>query len=280
MNGLLSRVQLDGATWAVEKPAGAQAAQEEFGWRIARELGIDHLFPAVARRADGTAYIELRAGRGVTISGITDVAKLEQALTRAYLDEASLGLTQVEAAQAARIDRQLLQAFDYLVANNDRSAANAMFDAVEGVSFIDSGHIGRGELATNGGTTLEPALQLFQAGREGGRVQLDDVVVDHIRRRLTPERIGELHAEVFHAPDMPGPPARTLGEKFIGHVTRDAYRDGIVARLDHVLEHGSYVHRPYRGDAGGELPPLIDEARLRGARGIHAVRGAFNGGLF
>lgn len=271
------------ATWAVEKTAGQQAAQEELGWRLARAMGIDHLVAAVARRADGTAHIQYREGRAASLEGITDVARLEQALTKSYLDDAALALSPEEAAQAARIDRQLLQLFDYVLANNDRSAANARADARTGVAYIDAGHAGRGTLSQNGGTLLEPALQLFQAGPRGGRVSLDAVVVDHVRRRVTPDDLRAIHAAVFDAPGIAGPAPRTLGEQFIGLVRSDGYREGMVARLEHALEGAGYAHRGYRGDAGGELPPLIEE-RMRDVHGFAAVRaamhGAYGGGRF
>ncbi len=277
MNGPLYRYQLHddrlasaAPAWVVEKGAGAQATQEEFGWRVARELGIDHLVAAAMRRADGAVRIVYHEGSGVTVAGVTDVARLEQALAKSYLGDTTLALSPLEAAQAARIDRQLLQVFDYLLANNDRSGSNALFDAAtKQFRYFDSGHAGRGQLPVNGGTTLEPALQLFQAGRDGGRIDLDPVVVDLLRRRLTPDRIDQLHADVFHAADMPGPPARSYGERFIGHASSDAYRTGITARLQHVLETGGYTHRGYTGDAAGELPPLVhDRPNVRGFRNV------------
>jgi hypothetical protein len=284
MNGTIERVEIGDpvdpsapATVAIEKPAGAQAAQEELGWRLARVIGIDHLFPAVARRADGTARIEFRAGRGLSLAGVTDVASLERELQDHYLRDASLGLTKDEAAHAARIDRQLLQAFDYLLANNDRRTSNGLVDAVQGVTFIDAGHAGRGTLAQNGGTVLEPSLQLFQAGRDGGRVDLDPDVVAYLRGRVSPSDLRAIHADVFDAPGIAGPAPRSIGERFIGHVASTGFRDGMVQRLDHLVTTGGYTHRPYAGDAGGELPPLLED-RMRTARGFGGVRAAMQGG--
>jgi hypothetical protein len=288
LNGELFRVRVHDpldeaapARWVVEKSAGGQAAQEEFGWRLARALGIDHLVAAAIRRADGAARIEYKAGRSLTMSGQHTADDLERALTVRYFDDAErLGISEDEARQAARIDRQLLQVFDYLLANNDRHGGNGVYDAISGaVTFIDSGHAGRGALAVNGGTTLEPALRMYQAGNAGGRIDLDPVVVDYLRRRLTPERIRELHAEVFEAPGIAGPEPRSVGERFIGLVRSRDYREGIVARLDNVLETGGYTHRRYDGDAGGELPPLAGE-RLDGVRGFRDVRNALHAGRF
>ncbi len=281
MNGDLYRVRVHDPdvpaappTWVVEKDAGAQAAQEEFGWRLARAMGIDHLVAAAIRREDGVARIVFRPGRGVTLTGVTDVPRLEQALAKSYLDDATLGLDATQAAQAARIDRHLLQVFDYLIANNDRSGSNALYDSLTRLfTFFDSGHAGRGELAVNGGTTLEPVLQLFQAGTGGGHVDIDPTVVDYLRRRLTPERINRLHEQVFAAPGIAGPKTRSIGERFIGHVSSDRYRAGIVARLEHLTTTGGYDHRPYVGDLAGELPPLVRDRP--NARGVHNARTMF-----
>lgn len=289
MNGVLYRVRVHdpaapGAspTWVVEKPAGAQAAQEELGWRLARALGIDHLVPAAVRREDGTARIMLRPGEALSLAGIHDVRHLEQALAAGHLRDAALGVDVLGSAQSARIERQLLQVFDYLLANNDRRAANGLYDAATGtLSFIDSGHAGRGTLQHNGGSVLEPALQAFQAGRGGGRVDLDPVVVDYLRRRLRPEDVRAIHRTVFDDPEIAGPAGRTIGERFIGHVRSDGYREGMVQRLEHVLESGGYSHAPYRGDAAGELPPLLDErANVRGLGAVRRQFGAFDGARF
>jgi hypothetical protein len=285
MNGLLHKVRLadpldpSSTMWAVEKPAGAQAAQEELGWRLARELGIDHLAAAVARRADGTAYIELRPGRAISIEGITDAAKLEGALRGSYLADSALGLDEAGAASAARADRQLVQAFDYLLANNDRNMSNALWDARSGtLSLIDSGHAGRGTLASNGGTTLVPVLQGLQAGRTGGHVALDDAVVGYLRARTSADRLRELHAATFQRTDVAGPPARSYGERFLPHVRSDSYRDGLVARYEHVLETGGYDHAAYRGDNAGDMPPLVEVPR--DVHGFRNVRAAFDAARF
>ncbi|MCB0878441.1 MAG: hypothetical protein KDC46_05615 [Thermoleophilia bacterium] len=282
MNGDLSRVLVQDPVhswnrrWVIEKDAGAQAAQEEFGWRVARELGIDHLVPAAMRRADGIARIEFREGRSLSLSGITDSAALEDALAGSYLRDATLGLDEAGARRAALVDRQLLQCFDYLLANNDRHTANGLYDATSGVlSFIDSGHAGRGQLASNGGSVLVPALRKLQAGSKGGHVDLDPAVVDYLRRRTSADRLRAIHAATFDRAGVAGPAPRTYGERFLPHARSTTYRDGIVARYEHVLDRGGYDHAPYQGDAAGDLPPL--DGPDPNARGLRQVRAAFAG---
>ncbi len=287
MNGVLTKVRitdvLDGArsVEAVEKTAAQQAAQEAFGWRIARELGIDYLVAAVARRADGTARIELRPGVAANMHGIDDARSLEAVLAKSYANDATLGLNAAQAARAGRVDRQLLQFFDYLIANNDRHGGNALHDAVTGAfSFIDEGHAGRGQLAKNGGTVLEPALRRFQAGDDGGRVDLDPAVIEYLRRRTSADRLRAIHAAVFDRTDVAGPPAGTVGERFLRHVNGLDYREGVTARFEHAIANAGYVARPYSPDAGDWIAPRVDVDP--DARGVGNVRNEFMraGGFF
>jgi hypothetical protein len=289
MNGPLARVKVaDPAdpfaepTLVVEKPASAQAAQEELGWRLAKAMGIDHLVAAVVRRADGTARIEFRSGVGLSQAGVIDIAALDKELARAYLHDASLGLTAAEAAHAGRVERQLLQVFDYLLANNDRRPPNGLVDAVEGVTFIDTGHAGRGALPQNGGTTSRPALHMFQAGKDGGRVEIDAEVVAYLRSRLTSGSLADMHSAVFDAPGIAGPLPHTIGERFAIYARSPAFRDGMSTRLDHLFETGGYTHHGWKPDTAGELPPLVDDRRIAEARGLGGVRGAMRGpgGMF
>lgn len=286
MNGDRFRMRLeapgsltpDRHVWAVEKPAEAQAAQEELAWRVGRELRIDHLLPAAVRRSDGTAWIRFHNGTGLSQAGVTDLTRLDQALTASYLEDASLGLTRTEAAQAARIDRQLLQLLDYVLANNDRHLGNGLLDAAGGrnaLTFLDYGHAGRGTTAA-GATELAPALRLFQGTSSGGRVDLDAEVVAHAQRRLTPDRVRELHAAVYEAPDMAKPAMGSYGARFQALTSTGRYREGIIRRLEHAAAERGYTHMAYAGDNAGELPPMQS---MRNVRGFNNVRGAMHGGM-
>lgn len=292
INGELHRVQItsaDGArsVWAVEKPAAGQAAQEEFAWKLARAMGIDHYVPAVARRADGMARIQFREGTNLSVNRITDAATLEHALADSYLRDTTLKLTSQEAAQAARIDRQLLQTFDYLLANNDRHLGNALYDAKTGaLSLIDHGHSGRGALSMNRGTQLEPSLRALQVAPGGGVNQLDPAVVQYLRQRLDDSTIRSLHDGVYEAADIARPPAGTIGASFEHAVRGREAVDGITARLRSVQSSGEYTSRAYRGD-NGVLPgfgaPPIDPGDLMGrvqnVQGLRAARAAFEFGF-
>jgi hypothetical protein len=221
---------------AVFKPASAQAAQEELGWRAARQLGADHLVPTVGRDATGGARIEFRPGESLVRAQVNGTDTLEGALFRSYADDAGLGLSELEAAQAARIDRQVLQLLDYVMANNDRHRNNGLFDAAKGVlSFIDFGHSGRG-VRTAAGSELAPSLRLFQGSKPEFHVDLDDAVVDYVRRRTSGDALRAEYSRVVSAPSSASPG----GSSIVGEL-----REGMATRLEHALERRGYDHAEY-----------------------------------
>ena len=276
MNGTRTKVLLADPlhrladTPAVEKSVAQQAAQERFGWRVAQALGIDHLFAAVAQRADGSVGIEFRPGVTLREAGITTVEQLQSAIERMHL---AAGATESQARDRARIDRQLFQVYDYVLANSDRHLGQGMADAISGVvSFVDQGNMGRGAIL-EGASILRPALREFQAGPHGGTVDIDPDVVDLVRERLTPDRLRTLHTGVFADPSVATPPAGTIGNEYLAEVNGFEFREGSVKRLEQVLEHGSYEHAPEAADPILHAAP--PEERLANARGVGAVKGAF-----
>ncbi|MBC7462411.1 MAG: hypothetical protein H7287_13715 [Thermoleophilia bacterium] len=255
------------STSAVVKGANSGAAQEEFGWKFGRELGIDHLVPAVGRRADGAAWIEFRPGVTLDTAGITTTRQLDEALTVSYLADGTL--SPIEAAQAARIDRQLLQSTDYLTANIDRHANNGLID-LDGtgrVSFIDFGLVGRGARA-EGGSVLSPALRRFQGDSTNGVVQLDPAVVRYIGRRLTPDGIQRIHSEVYQAVGIARTTPGTLGERQFIATKQPRFVAGVGTRLEALLRHEGYVAAPYLGDA---VSPLLTPSRAMETKGFRNV---------
>ena len=234
-NGLLQKVWLHDAAdataeplAAIVKPAHAQAAEEELGWRLANALDMQDLVPAVARRADGAAYIEFRDGVHLEDAGITNARALERAIgpTRA----------------------QLVGVFDYLLANIDRHLRNGLYDAARGqLSLIDHGHAGQGALAWNGGSVLEPALgqQLLERA-SGRRVDLDPAVVEHVRERLDDAAIHAIHETVYGAIAPHAAEAATVaapGRPALPRLTPQASADGMAARLAHLLETGGFRYQ-------------------------------------
>jgi hypothetical protein len=278
VNGPRSRYAIDSGTptpvSAVEKPVDAQAAQEELAWKLGRELGIDHLMPAVARRANGDALIEFRAGTSLSAAGTKTVHDLDVALATSYLADAQLHLSPTEAAQAGRVDRQLLQFVDYLVANNDRHLTNGLEDITASgkVTFLDFGMMSRGALA-NGGSELRPTMRSFQGSTAAPHVDLDPDVVAYIRQRLTPGRIAELHTEVFEAAGIGRPSPGTLGEQLYVGAKGPSFRMGMQHRLDHVLKTSGYDHAISQGDELLDPKEQVDNRAV--ARGLGAVRNAF-----
>lgn len=128
---------------AVLKPIAGGGAQEVFAYEVARAMHLDHLVPAVARRRGGVAAIELRPGKSFTGQQIFNANALEHALRhgRRLRDPDAAPAT---IARQARVDRELVQAFDAVLANGDRHGSNALFDARTGaLSLIDHGLIDR-----------------------------------------------------------------------------------------------------------------------------------------
>ena len=278
VNGTRSRYAIDAgagsSALAVEKPVNAQAAQEQFAWKLGRELGIDHLLAAVGWRPNGDALIEFRPGISLAKAGVASVHDLDVAVATSYLADTRLHLTPTESAQAARIDRQLLQFVDYLVANNDRHLNNGLVDIADSgkVTFLDYGMMARGAVA-HGGSELRPTMRSFQGSGPAPHVELDPDVIAYIRARLTPARIDALHREVFEAQGIARPSPGTIGEKlYVGAKSPD-FRTGMQHRLAQVLDHGGYDHAVSQGDEILDPAEQVDNRAV--ARGVGAVRNAF-----
>jgi hypothetical protein len=233
-NGALSVETLlvpDGvdAQRAVLKPAEAQAAQEEFGWRLLRQLGVDYLAPATARRADGSAAITLVEGDPFWKQGVRDQGQLDRVLTDGWQSKFP-NLTRQEAGRAAVVDRELVQFVDWLTANPDRHAANGIIEAGSGsVRMIDHGFIGRGESTD----PLRPRMKATLLP-PGGRIVLNDETRRHIARSLTSWDLRQLHRTL-------GEPAGTLSAGAAARLAQDASEESLARmqqRLRHAVENG------------------------------------------
>lgn len=241
---------------AVSKPVNAQAAQEEYGWKLGRAMGIDHLLAPTARGADGQARIALAPGTSLSQGGVTNVEQLESSLMKSYTNDAGLRISERDAARAARVDRELLQVFDYLGANNDRHLGNGLVDAATGrVTFIDYGHMGTG----TGKDALAPSLRAFQPH---DRIELSPDTLAILRRRLTPEVLDQVHATLAQGPR---PPAGTMSQRMLDKVDTPSFRNDVRARLEHILETGGFASDKTDGVI---LPPLMEDRMA--PRGPHA----------
>lgn len=148
---------------AVFKSIAQGGAQERFAYELAAAVGMDHLFPRVGRRSDGTAAIELVTGQMFSDAGVTNANRLEKALRHSWKVQFP-EMPSTEVTRRARIDRQLVQVFDFLVANGDRHGGNGMFDARTGrLTLIDHGLLNRNG-AMRGG--LVPSVRMAYMGGE------------------------------------------------------------------------------------------------------------------
>ncbi len=190
-----------GSADAVMKLPHQQAAQEAFEYGLSREIGAAHLFAPVALRGDHSAATAFVAGTEFGKAGVTDVATLEAALRRGVAARSGA----MEGAQfvqhTARVERQLLQYLDWLVANDDRHNRNGVVanDAATGVQMIDHGAAGVGDLAPG---RVRPFLRVdYQGdvGRTGRWRGLERTVLEPDAlaaiRQLDSDTIRRIHAE-------------------------------------------------------------------------------------
>lgn len=239
INGALDTLDVSDGTHqigVVRKGLSAQAPQEWFGWQVARLTGIDHLYPVVGRRADGAAFIERVGGAEFGKAGVNSKADLRGALSAWYRQHGS-DLPAGEQAKWARIDYQLSQFADYLLANNDRHTGNGLYDRAAGeLHMIDFGHIGRGHKDA----PLAPNMRrTFMQGR-GNHVTLDAETLRLIRERVTPDALRMLHREAFVRAKV------DTHSEALQFWRSDRSLRGVLARLDHVQSTGGFHYRTYR----------------------------------
>ena len=236
-----------GTARAVMKLPHQQAAQEAFEYTLARELGAAHLFAPVALRGDGSAATAFVAGTEFGKAGVRDVATLEGALRRgiAARSGAEEGAQLVQ--HTARVERQLLQYLDWLVANDDRHVRNGMIanDAATGVQYIDHGAAGVGDLAPG---RLRPFLRVdFQGdvGRTGRWRGLEKTVLEPDAlaaiRALDPDTIRRIHAETVGSVAKPvgGGAFTALTHRY---TSGDRYLTNVLRRHEFAATHGRFEY--------------------------------------
>lgn len=223
---------------ALVKGPNAQAAEEEYAWKIAQALEIEHLVPAAVRRPDGSVYVEMVPGEQWSERGLHRSTHVEQSLERHY---GALGLDPQAAVAAARRDTQLLRFYDYLLANFDRHSGNGLVDARTGaIWLIDNGLIGSDvRMAYEGRDALRPLLGYgFQDPGRSGVVHLDNDVVELIRTRLTPERIISAHRTLT----APAGAREGVELQVLQKLRQQAFLRNVLARRHEAVEKGSYQY--------------------------------------
>jgi hypothetical protein len=224
------------AAFAAVKQTGGP--QEVFAWKIARALGIDHLVPAAAQRADGSVAMRWIDGVPLDHGGILDGAQLRASLERMYLKR---GMSTLDATRQARTDHELLEAFDWLIANRDRKAANALHQAAEGASyFIDQGAALRGELADVLRPRLKDRYYLPDPGTPN-RITLSQDVRTIVAQRLTDDVIRDAHGALY------GPPGRLRGpadELVLARARSDHQLERLLQRRDALVRNGYIEYEP------------------------------------
>jgi hypothetical protein len=245
----------------VVKSSAQQAVQERFGFQIAKLLGIDHLFPVTILDSAGNARIQALPGTPQLSDLTGEGAKLFERLRTEWHQANQPTLSTDEARAAARMERQLLGVFDYILANADRHKGNVLIDEQGSTgAFIDSGLVGVGERGA--GNYLLPALHgLFQgaaatkSSSPRARVNLDLTTTEYLRRRLDPEALRQLWISASReAKDVAAAspaPLSELDQAALGGFTNPELGHGMQARLTHLLSHGWYEVSP--AEAGSPL---------------------------
>jgi hypothetical protein len=217
----------------VVKPVHAQAHQEVFAATVAHELGLAHLVPQAVSRVDGSAAMTWRPGHPFLTARIWSSRGLERALLQCR--RRSHPAETVERSRAAALlDRQLLQVFDYVLGNSDRSLMNGLFDRAGAVlSLIDHGDIGRGEADD----PLVPGLlSVFQPAPEGCRIVVDDAVRSAVARTGFDDRVRAAHADL----QLASPPLPAGLQYWLERVQSDDYLERVLARIEQVVDRGWY----------------------------------------
>lgn len=213
------------AVTAVVKEVGHGSAQEVFAAKVARAMHVDYLLPAVARRAGGVAAIEFRPGVALTDARLATGGGVEHALRQASA-AAHPALSSAEVRRHARVNRQLVQAFDVVIQNADRHGQNGLHDAATGAfTLIDHGQIGNRWLKTyRGGAGMR------NDARGEFHVLLPEAraLLDHVDRPAI-ERAFEQAVRDQSTATVVGVGSGRMGAEYL---------DGVMGRLDTIQRTG------------------------------------------
>ncbi len=206
----------------VTKSRELGSLRERKAFNLSRAMRIDHHFPKVALVEDDVARITMVPGEQARSAGIRNAADIEQMINKQIASlPAGKALQEVERKALARMERELLQVFDYLTANTTRHRRNVLADTETGaIFFIDHGGMG----IANGKDPLVPKiLSYYQLPGRGGRVELDPATIEFLKKNLNEDIIRKILTEG--------------GEEASLRV------DDVIARFNHVVDTGGYSYR-------------------------------------
>lgn len=238
------------ASRVVVKTAAQQAVQERFGFQVAKLLGIDHLFPVIVLDKWGNARIQALGGTHMEKDVTGEGARAFEAARTAWHIRNNEVITPDQARAAARMERQLLGVFDYIMANADRHRGNVLLDHASGEgAFIDSGLLGSGErgiehiLSPNLYGTFQ-GVSATQSSSPWARVNLDPPTLEYLKRRVQPEQLitlwNQAAADAREVAVSSSSASRGLDELALRDFTSPNLGVGIGARIDHLVSNGWY----------------------------------------
>ncbi|HEY8708090.1 MAG TPA: hypothetical protein VIM34_08835, partial [Burkholderiaceae bacterium] len=256
----------------VLKEFGEQAPQEILAAHVAEALGISHLMPVIGARSNGSVLMQYAPGQLAAKVGAVDAASLEAALAKWYTS--GHGMTPGDAAARATLDRELVNVFDYVLANADRHTSNVMVDPKSGiVRLLDHGHVGWGQ-GNDGGTAELPVLgRAFMNSTEvaGGirHTALSAATVAHLDK-IDPAALRTAHASI----------AKVQNVQRMAHVGRawaavqsPEFAGQMVARLERARSERAIRFIEPGFEAPVELWPVGNGRGVAGARGAVAHGG-------
>ena len=246
-------------TTAVVKTAADLGVQEAFFSEIAEMLGIGHLCALSVYREGGVSYMEIVPGRTLKDAGVVSVEDLERVLRKSY----ALRFPQMpaeERALRARVDRELLQYADWLVAQADRSENNGIAVPEQGLlRWIDEGRLGTGERLNPLYPWMPHDSFMANTSKRLGRVKLCPQTLEVIAARCTPERLREAHRHLA----KPAPGISRPQGALLALLRSDWYLNRMLKRREAVLRTGELTYA-----AGGirTLGLHVSAALLRAVR--------------
>ncbi|MCW2950641.1 MAG: hypothetical protein JWN41_1654 [Thermoleophilia bacterium] len=227
---------------------------ETFATDFGERLGIGYLFaPTVAR--DGGVLMEMVEGKQARHRGITSSADLQRAIEQ-VLRHGAPEATEQQIANRARIDRQLVQIFDYALAVPDRHARNLMVSTQRHrMTLLDHSELLGG--CTPDALLAPRMMRRYLAGDHAyapqQTVTVDADVRALVAKRMPASTVREMLATLRAHPDFRPETAGRLADPDLAAT--------ISERLHHIVTTGklTYTYHPGLDFMGEHLGNVIDD---------------------